>query len=60
MYEKPQLETFGTFRELTQFGGVGGFDALTVGGDPTAPTNGVDNGCTPGASGAFGCMEDLS
>jgi hypothetical protein len=49
MYEKPKLERFGTFRDLTQFGADGGTDMLTMNG-PIGPN------CTEGADDPFGCV----
>lgn len=46
MYEKPELETFGTFRQLTQFGFDSGTDMITMGGTPGDPTN---TSCTAGS-----------
>ncbi len=43
MYEKPTLEKFGTFRELTQIGFSGATDGFTIIGPP------------PGSSPASGC-----
>ncbi|MBA2243762.1 MAG: lasso RiPP family leader peptide-containing protein [Gemmatimonadetes bacterium] len=40
MYEKPTLERFGTFRELTLIGPAGGQDIGSV--------FGLDAGCSPG------------
>ena len=48
MYEKPTLERFGTFRDLTLFGSDGGTDPLTF--------NGPISGCTEGADDPFGCV----
>lgn len=57
MYEKPALETFGTFRQLTQFGFDSGTDMITMGGTPGDPTN---TSCTAGLDDdEFGCL-DLS
>ena len=37
MYKKPELEKFGTFRELTQIGILGATDGYTI----TGPTGSV-------------------
>ena len=42
MYEKPKLERFGTFRELTQVGFNGNSDGFTVCGVPGASGTGSD------------------
>ena len=41
MYKKPELEKFGTFRELTQIGIVGVTDGYTITGPngPVGPGN---------------------
>ena len=50
MYRKPQLEKFGTFRELTQIGFSGASDGFTIIG-PNTSANGCDLvGCASGAS----------
>jgi hypothetical protein len=42
MYEKPELERFGTFRELTQIGSAAGSDISAV--------FGLGAGCNPNTS----------
>ena len=50
MYEKPSLERFGTFRELTQIGAAAGNDIASV--------FGLDAGCDPGNSDPdFACAD---
>ncbi|MBA2557943.1 MAG: lasso RiPP family leader peptide-containing protein [Chloroflexi bacterium] len=43
MYQKPRLERFGAFRELTQIGWSGGNDGFTLNGN--AVTNTTGNNC---------------
>jgi len=55
MYVKPQLERFGTFRQITQIGAEGGNDAGSVFGIPGC--NGLDDedpdfGCADTGGGA--------
>lgn len=38
MYQKPKVERFGTFRELTQIGFNGTSDGLTICGTPGSGT----------------------
>lgn len=40
MYEKPALQRFGTIRELTRLGTVGGNDGAVFWGDPTDTPDG--------------------
>jgi hypothetical protein len=51
MYQKPQVERFGTFRELTQVGCVGGRDGGSV--------FGASIGSTPTYSGTNPVTTDL-
>jgi hypothetical protein len=50
MYQKPQLERFGTFRELTLLGNNGNTDGQTFMG---VDGDNVFNTCTPQGSGVF-------
>jgi len=52
MYEKPQLQRFGTFRQLTQFGPDGGSDIGSISGIDgcSSENNGNELGCTMGGS----------
>jgi hypothetical protein len=52
MYEKPQIERFGTFRQLTRIGADAGTDAGSVYGIPDAGCNGQDTDPD------FGCNRD--
>lgn len=48
MYEKPRLERFGTFRELTKLGLASdsdGFSILGIGTSPGCETFGFEIGC---------------
>ncbi len=58
MYQKPSLERFGSFRELTQIGFSGASDGFTIIGPPVgAPTTGcnladpLNTGCGAGNTG---------
>ncbi len=54
MYQKPQLERFGSFRELTLVGFQGGSDGMTVAG--VIGSNCVSGSVNPDGSGNFlGC-----
>ena len=53
MYSKPQLERFGTFRQLTQFGSnFRQADLLSVGGTTEDDSCNPDD---PNVAGGFGC-----
>ena len=51
MYQKPKLERFGTFRELTRLGPDFGNDFTSIFG-PAVPG---PVGCTEGGGEGFGC-----
>lgn len=48
MYEKPRVERFGTFRELTRVGFTGAYDGYTITNDDTGDTStgcDIDGSC---------------
>lgn len=46
MYQKPKLEVFGSFRELTQIGFTGASDAYLILGPDGSTSNGCElRGC---------------
>ena len=52
MYQKPRVERFGTFRELTQAGFTGNCDGYTVSSNTTG--NSTDGNNLYGATGPCG------